>query len=611
MSLSLRNICDKCNVRLPKNRPKLLCWCCDKPKHYRCQGLSKNDAHEILSARIGGWICNDCMPEILPVNACIKSPCRGSHNNNNFKAKCHSCNRMCYSKSKVKTCQWCDEICHIRCINDTLGCQRCCEDMIPGQNAHCYELIASPHFNKSNSTFNPYCNHHHTNLIGDQIDHEVENNTLWAEISESLVNCSYKQPKDIQHSDPGELIIFSLNIRSLTKCISTIRDNIADYEKYDVLCFCETNTNIDKLANGMDDLTLEGFHPPIVQKPVRGSCKGGGLATYVNERICQPEDLEIIDVDVGPSDLDGEFLFVKIKKCKTFKNTVIVGNVYRSPSRKHEKFIGLLETALSKLDRHSSKQILIVGDLNTDLIKYDSDIHSQNLIDTTSNRGFVQVISRPTRITDHSSTLLDHIYSNKVENLVASSVLTVDLSDHLATYALVKISCNDNDLVDRSLNLNPGRSAQDKDSNSNTFGHRRIFNAANDEKFKELIDAETWEIPGNLDAENQYNNFLGIYNGHYNTAYPLATERVRRKNERLKPKPWMLPWLENACARKNDLFESYVQGPTPEKKATYDKMKKFTEKHTKLAKDKYHLAYFEQYKDNSKKTMGDDQSTAK
>ncbi|MCP4461141.1 MAG: endonuclease/exonuclease/phosphatase family protein, partial [Cytophagales bacterium] len=377
-------------------------------------------------------------------------------------------------------------------------------------NAHCYELIGDLHLNKNTCTFNPYSNHHNTNLIGDQIDREEENNTIWAEISESLVNCSYKQPKHIQPSNSDELNIFSLNIRSLIKCITPIRENIANYEKYDVLCFNETNCTIDKLANGIDDLILEGFHPPIIQKPARSSGKGGGLATYVSKRICQPEDLEVIDLDTGLSDLDGEFLFIKIKDCKSYNNTVIVGNVYRSPSKKHNKFVELLEIALGKLDRHSRKQILIVGDFNTDLIKYESDVHCQSLIDTTSNRGFVQVISRPTRITDHSASLIDHIYTNKIENLVTSSVLTIDLSDHLATYVQVKISFDTNNHPSRPQNLNPGRTTQDEEAPS---GDWRIFNAANDEKFKELIDIETWDIPENLDAEEQYNHLLRIYNG--------------------------------------------------------------------------------------------------
>ena len=92
-----------------------------------------------------------------------------------------------------------------------------------------------------------------------------------------------------------------------------------------------------------------------------------------------------------------------------------------------------------------------------------------------------------------------------------------------------------------------------------------------------------------------------IYTKHYDTAYPLKNDRNRRKNERLNPKPWILPWLENACARKQDLYHKSVKYPTLENIAAYKKMDKFCAKHKKIAKDRYFKKYFEKHKDNSKK----------
>ena len=116
-----------------------------------------------------------------------------------------------------------------------------------------------------------------------------------------------------------------------------------------------------------------------------------------------------------------------------------------------------------------------------------------------------------------------------------------------------------------------------------------------------MIDEEAWEIPVALDSEAQYEHLLNIYTAHYNSAYPLKTNRSRRKNERAQPSPWILPWLEDACDRKNLLHKTFVENPSTANKVKYQKMKKFTDKHCKLAKGKYHNRYFEQYKDNSKK----------
>ena len=82
----------------------------------------------------------------------------------------------------------------------------------------------------------------------------------------------------------------------------------------------------------------------------------------------------------------------------------------------------------------------------------------------------------------------------------------------------------------------------------------RIFNEANNSQFETLINGENWEeICADMNAQSQYEKFDEIYMRHYNNAYPLNHDkRTRRKNERKNPKPWILPWLENACARKKN-----------------------------------------------------------
>ena len=583
----VNNTCSKCNVKLLKYRPNLYCSLCNTVKHYRCQGLSKTEAQHTLNITMNDWICKECIVDILPVNACTITRADKVSTMPNFKAKCQCCGGMSYNKKNTRTCPWCLELCHSRCVNGNLGCVKCCEQMIPGFRVNCYELIGD--FSHKNSTiFNPYSNQHHTNIIGDRISLEQECDSLWNEISHTLINCEYKQPKNIKYAKQNELNVLSLNIRSLYKNLNAIHDNVSEYQKYDILCFNETNCNTDKLANGLDDLLIEGFHPPIVQSPVRNTDRGGGLAIYVNKRVCSVDDIETIDLNFESPPTDGEFLFIKITSCKNFKKTVIIGNVYRSPSRKRENFNELLDSVLQKFDRHRTKQILLVGDFNSDLIKHDCDTDGQNLIDITSNKGFIQVISRPTRITDHSATLIDHIYTNNIENLVSASILTIDLSDHLATFAIISLD------GDTKANNIHGNNNCDK-------ADFRLYNAANDEKFSQLINDENWDIPDGLDAQGQYDNFMDIYMKHYNTAYPLITKRERRKNERILPKQWILPWLEDACNRKNRLYHTYVKNPTIENKTKYNKMRNFTSKHIKIAKDKYHNNFFVQYKENSKK----------
>ena len=71
--------CNKCSVRIPKHRPRLVCSICKQLKHLRCQYLSRSEATHILNTDTN-WICRDCVAEILPVNACTYNNKAGKTN---------------------------------------------------------------------------------------------------------------------------------------------------------------------------------------------------------------------------------------------------------------------------------------------------------------------------------------------------------------------------------------------------------------------------------------------------------------------------------------------------------------------------------------------------
>ena len=57
--------------------------------------------------------------------------------------------------------------------------------------------------------------------------------------------------------------------------------------------------------------------------------------------------------------------------------------------------------------------------------------------DMLLNCTYLSLIDLPTQISLRSKTLLDHIYTNNRKRRVVSGVLTCDLSDHYATFAIV------------------------------------------------------------------------------------------------------------------------------------------------------------------------------
>ena len=555
-------------------------------------GLSKSSATILANNH---WSCNDCLSEILPfINSTLddETAPRGRPRDK-FKVRCHSCKGWSYTAIRnVSVCGWCDNTVHSKCYRHDLGCNSCCEDIIPGYNTSCTALNDNYSASSHGAMYNPYDRTHIINSIGEKID-ECENSELWNSVSDMLLKCDYKLPLNVKPAKANELKIFSLNVRSLYKSITNFQEEISTYMKYDILSFNETNCVADKLPNGIHDLLLDDFHEPILQNPVRKSGKGGGLAIYINKRVCNPEQIEIFSPNYQANEADsqcGEFQFLKIHKCKGYNQTKIIVNVYRSPSKKVDNFTSLLDRILKGLDRHARKHIVLTGDFNIDLIKYDRDLSSQNLITVLEKYGFLQLVSRPTRITDHSATLIDHVYTNCIENIVSCNVLTVDIPDHLATLT--------------TLSLGSATQQREKVGVNRKKGNvkLRLFNEANNLKFKNLIASETWgEVHSEESAEAKYNKFSEIYTELYDQAYPLKNKGPRRKNERRDPKPWILPWLEDACARRQNLLYLKVKYPTTINISAHYKYDKFCNKHIDKAKKKYYKKFFDDHIDNSKK----------
>ena len=80
----------------------------------------------------------------------------------------------------------------------------------------------------------------------------------------------------------------------------------------------------------------------------------------------------------------------------------------------------------------------IPGDMNINLLKHHTHHQTGRYLNMPYSHDLLPVISQPTRITNHTATLIDHIYTNRVNSLV-SGILTIDISDHLPVFCMVDI----------------------------------------------------------------------------------------------------------------------------------------------------------------------------
>ena len=121
-----------------------------------------------------------------------------------------------------------------------------------------------------------------------------------------------------------------------------------------------------------------------------------------------------------------ETLFLEVTSSK---GNIIIGEVYRVPNSSCPDSITNYELLTNKLQKGT--------DQNVDYLNR-SPIHcaySKHLLETFFAACLVPTITRPTRITSESATLIDNIYvrGNRLEYL-RSGILVADISDHFPIF---------------------------------------------------------------------------------------------------------------------------------------------------------------------------------
>ena len=62
--------------------------------------------------------------------------------------------------------------------------------------------------------------------------------------------------------------------------------------------------------------------------------------------------------------------------------------------------------------KEENKVSYLMADFNIDLFKVNIHAKTNEFVNDIISQAFLPKITRPTRITPHSATLIDHIYSN-------------------------------------------------------------------------------------------------------------------------------------------------------------------------------------------------------
>ena len=92
-----------------------------------------------------------------------------------------------------------------------------------------------------------------------------------------------------------------------------------------------------------------------------------------------------------------------------------------------------LEATFSLKDK-KKYNIFLMGDFNIDLLQYESHSSTNDFLNTMISNSFLPYILQPTRVTDHSSTVIDNIFSDITDFVTSSGNITSTVADHLLSF---------------------------------------------------------------------------------------------------------------------------------------------------------------------------------
>ena len=281
-----------------------------------------------------------------------------------------------------------------------------------------------------------------------------------------------------------------------------------------------------------------------------------------------------------------ESTFIEIVNPK--KSNIIVGVIYRHPSMDLNDFnCNYLNQLLENISKEK-KSIFLLGDFNVNLLNYNEHNQTNEFLDSLASNSFIPLILQPTRITSHSNTLIDNIFSSVINPDIISGNLTATISDHLPQFAII-----------------PNMFGNISGNKSNIYV--RDWSKFDRENFILDYFSADWEDLLKIDECNVDNStkiYLDKINMLLDTYAPL--KKINKYKLKFKSKPWITLALQKSISVKNKLLANFINKKDPilkeEFHTNYKKYRNLLSTLMKKSKQAYYDKYFERNWSNIKNT---------
>ena len=237
-------------------------------------------------------------------------------------------------------------------------------------------------------------------------------------------NCDYVHiVPDVIRTD---LVVMQFNIRGIgskrSQLIDLI-DNSVHNKQVDVVLKSET-----WLTEFSPEIDIPGFN---IYRQDRLHKKGGGIAILISSNL-----RSVIRHDLSSKLEESECLTLEIRLRNG--DRCLVSSMYRPPNSNTQRFLASYNSLICAMKRENPKGIIIGLDHNLDFLKADKHQATNDFIQSNLDFGLIPTVTRPTRITNTSATLIDNIIvSQNLCGAYTSNILINDTSDHLPTFCVL------------------------------------------------------------------------------------------------------------------------------------------------------------------------------
>jgi len=297
-----------------------------------------------------------------------------------------------------------------------------------------------------------------------------------------------------------------INAQSLLGHFEEIEMMITE-RNIDILCISETWLHKEMSSNFIN---IQNFN---VYRCDAG--RGGGVCIYVRDTF---KSNEIFTTAANNTAVEDIWVTVQSNMFPSF----IIGTVYRHPHATTESF-DYLEDVFREMSV-KRKPFFILGDLNDDLNKPNA-----KLAGIIRKNKLKQLINKPTRITEHTSSVLDVIISNRSDLITYSDVIPCQIADHELLTMTIDIKRPKRQPIIKTsrdlTNYDPQSLCQNISASQST-----------------LLEILTTD-----DVNRQVNILSNVLKNSIDATAPLKTKIVRRP-----PAPWINEDIKRAIHDRNN-----------------------------------------------------------